>query len=408
MFEYFISKRYLRSKHRLSIISIISVISTLGVTIGVAALVIVLSVFNGFSSLVTNMLVNFDPHIRLTFNKIDTKEIVEIKKFLNENSSVSSYSEYSEGKSIVLKNKAMEILNLKGISEDSQASLERINSRIKFGGMDISSQNSIGKIIISLPIALRLSARVGDTLFVTSAEQIKKIVTRMSIPKTLRVVVSGIYEINNKEYSMSYCFTSLKTAQALLNRKNKISGLEIVLHDINNSEKFKKEFTEHFNLENIKANSWYDLHKDLYRVMLLERWAAYILLSLIIAVAAFNILSSLTMSVIEKKKDIGILRSMGANSNSIKRIFMFEGVLIGFIGTIFGLILGLLVCYMQINFNIYSLDASKYVIDTLPMQVKFSDIIAVTLMSMLLTFFASRYPAKRALKTKVINAIKWE
>ena len=156
------------------------------------------------------------------------------------------------------------------------------------------------------------------------------------------------------------------------------------------------------------VNSWYDLHKDLYRVMLIERWAAYILLSLIIAVAAFNILSSLTMSVLEKKKDIGVLRSMGTTSGTIKKIFMFEGMLIGVIGTILGLTIGLFICYLQINFNIYPLDASKYVIDTLPVQVKLSDILAVTIMSLLLTFFASKYPANKALKTEIIDAIKWE
>jgi lipoprotein-releasing system permease protein len=220
--------------------------------------------------------------------------------------------------------------------------------------------------------------------------------------------VSGIYEISNKEYALQYTFTSLSASQNLFNLRNGVTGIEVVMNDIDDSQKLKDQLLAKVGKDNIKVLTWYDLHRDLYRVMLIERWGAFILLSLIVAVAAFNILSSLTMSVLEKKKDIGVLRSMGATSASIKKIFMFEGILVGVIGTILGLSIGLLVCYLQINFNLYTLDASKYVIDTLPVDVRFSDIFAVIIVSLFLTFFASKYPANRALKTKLIDAIKWE
>ncbi len=408
MFEYFIAKRYLRSKHKLNIISIISVLSTIGITIGVAALIIVLSVFNGFGSLVTKMLVNFDPHLRITSENIKKTNFVEIEEFLSKSNDVKSYSEYSEGKIILINKKSMEILNVKGIPENNEESLNRIKTRLTYGEIDLIKEKNIDKIILSLPLAIRLSVVIGDTIYATSAEQIKRTITRMSLPKTKRLKVSGIYEISNKEYALSYCFTSLSSAQNLLNMKNKVTGIEVLLNDIDDSEEFKDSLLKSFASEKLKISTWYDLHKDLYRVMLIERWAAYILLSLIIGVAVFNILTSLTMSVLEKKKDIGVLRSMGTTGNSIKKIFMFEGMLVGIIGTVLGLAIGLFVCYLQIAFNIYSLDASKYVIDTLPVQVKFSDILAVTIMSLLLTFFASKYPANRALKTKIIDSIKWE
>ncbi|MCB0732301.1 MAG: ABC transporter permease [Ignavibacteriae bacterium] len=408
MIEYFVAKRYLRSKHRLNFISIISIISTIGVTLGVAALIIVLSVFNGFGSLVTSMLINFDPHLRITSTEIKNNNFTEIKDFLEKSDLVESYSGYVEGKVILTNSKSMEILNIKGIAVDDEAGLKRLEDRVKSGEMDLNDEGNVGKIIISLPIAIRLSTKVTDTIYTTSAVQIKNSITRMSMPKTKAMIVSGIYEISNKEYALEYCFTSISSAQTLLNMNNQISGIEVNLYDLNNSEDFKAELLQKFPNDNLIINTWYDLHKDLYRVMLIERWAAYILLSLIIAVAAFNILSSLTMSVLEKKKDIGILRAIGTTKGSIKKIFMFEGILIGIIGTVLGIIIGLFICYLQINFNIYPLDASKYVIDTLPVQVKFSDIFAVALMSFILTFFASKYPANRALKTKVLDAIKWE
>jgi lipoprotein-releasing system permease protein len=407
MLEYFIAKRYLRSKHKLSFISIISIISTVGVTLGVAALIIVLSVFNGFGSLVTTMLINFDPHLRISSEEIKQNNFSEIKEFLSSSDLVKSYSEYVEGKVILTNKKTMEILNIKGIPNDLQ-SMKKVGDRVKLGEMDLNDEGNVGKIILSLPIVIRLSAKVGDTIYATSAVQIRNSITRMSIPKTKALIVAGVYEISNKEYALDYTFSSLETAQNLLNMNKRISGIEVMLNDLDKSEQMKSILLDKFSDKKLTVNTWYDLHKDLYRVMLIERWAAYILLSLIIAVAAFNILSSLTMSVLEKKKDIGVLRALGATSESIKNIFMFEGLLIGIIGTVLGIGIGLFICYLQINFNIYPLDATKYVIDTLPVQIKFSDILAVGIMSFLLTFFASRYPAEKALQTEVIDAIKWE
>ena len=408
MFEYFIAKRYLRSKNKLNFITIISVLSTIGITIGVAALIIVLSVLNGFGGLVTSMLVNFDPHIRIVSTSNKTNEFNKLETFLTNSAEVKSFSTFAEGKSLLMKNKAIEILNLKGIPITNKESTKRLSNKIRFGEFDLEKTNGFDKIILSLPIAMRLSCKIGDTLFATSAIQIKKTITRMSIPKTKPLVVSGIYEISNKEYSLHYSFTSLKTAQQIFDMGKKISGMEIILNNIDNADSFKQKIIEKFRSNNLKIYTWYDLHKDLYTVMLIERWAAYLLLSLIIAVAAFNILSSLTMSVLVKKKDIGILRSIGATKGSIKRIFMFEGILVGIIGTITGIVLGLFVCYLQITYNIYPLDASKFIIDSLPVQVKISDIIAVSLMSFFLTFLASKYPANKALKTDLIDAIKWE
>lgn len=408
MFEYYIAKRYLKSKHKLSFITILSFISTIGVTIGVAALVIVLSVFNGFGSLVTTMLTNFDPHLRISFGSNSINDFWEIESNFNKIKGIKSHASYAEGKIILVKNKTLEILNLKGINEKNEESSSRIKNRLTFGEYDLENNNGIGKIVLSLPIALKLSLRIGDTVFATSAAQIKNTITRMSIPRTVPLLVTGIYEIANKEYALEYSFSSLQTAQQLLNLGNNISGIEIYLHDLKDSEKVKDELITSNKFNNYTIYTWFDLHKDLYRVMQIERWAAYMLLSLIIAVAVFNILSSLTMSVLEKQKDIGVLRSMGATKLSIKKIFMFEGVLVGIIGTIAGLALGLIICFLQIKFNFYSLDASKFIIDYLPVEVRFSDIIVVTIMSLFLTFIASRYPANKALKTNLIDAIKWE
>jgi len=187
-----------------------------------------------------------------------------------------------------------------------------------------------------------------------------------------------------------------------------VQGYEAKLTDTDYSASVKNMLEERLNKNDFTISTWYDFHQELYSVMQIERWTAYIILSLIIAVATFNILGSLSMSVIEKRRDIGILRSMGVRENSILKIFMFEGILIGIIGTIIGVILGYLICYIQIEFNIYPLNPAQYKIDALPIELRVSDFFFISGASMILAFLASLYPAKKAAKVNPINAIKWE
>jgi len=157
-----------------------------------------------------------------------------------------------------------------------------------------------------------------------------------------------------------------------------------------------------------QVKTWYDLHKDLYSVMQIERWVAYVILSLIIFVATFNILGSLTMSVIEKTRDIGILRAMGAKSSDIVRIFMFEGIIIGITGASVGSLIGFIVCYIQEKYHIFPLDPTVYIIPSLPVEMKLTDFIAVWLAAIFLCSFASYYPAKRAASIDPSEALRWE
>jgi lipoprotein-releasing system permease protein len=408
MIEFFVAKRYLRAKHKLNFITIISLLSTLGITIGVAALIIVLSVFNGFGSLVTSIMVSFDPHIRISvtdekgFAKIDS-----VRQILSKEENVLSYSPFVEGKAILLNKKSYEIVNLKGIEYKPEDESWGVASKIIGGNFDLSPKD-IDKIILGIPLALRLSSRIGDTITVTSAYNIEKTITSLSIPQTKKFIVSGIFESNNRDYDVSYVFTSVLSAQRLFGLRGKISGYEIRLNNFKQAESVKENLLKKIDSKLFSVNTWYDLHKQLYSVMQIERWAAYILLCLIIAVATFNILASLTMTVIEKKKDIGVLRSMGVSKKSILKIFMFEGILVGAIGTFIGIAIGLLVCYLQIEYNFYPLDSSKYIINALPIEIRVTDILAIGGMAMFLAFIASLYPAKRAANTIIIESIKYE
>ena len=410
MFEFFIAKKYLGTKHKFNFITIISIISTLGITIGVAALVIVISVFNGFGSLARSMLLNFDPHLRI----ISTSEnqegsIEELKNSLNEREEIKGFYPFVEGKVLLLNKNSYQFINVKGIEKRKDDDQDwGVTSSIYRGNLDLEKEGGIPSIALSQNTSFKLRCRIGDTITATSLKSIEKMLTNfLVLPSAKRFVVSGIFESNNKNYDSEYSFSSLKSAQELLGIRN-ISGYEIRLNDINDSELIKNNLVSQLNAEHFSVYTWYDMHKDFYDVMQIERWAAFILLMLIISVATFNILGSLTMSVIEKRRDIGILRSMGARKKSILRVFMFEGILIEAIGTVLGLILGLLVCYLQIEFKLYPLNPLRFRIDAIPVKLQIADLIIIPIVSMLLSFLASLYPAKRAVKLNVIDSIKYE
>lgn len=408
-FERFISKRYVISKNKLNFISIISILSTLGIMIGVAALIVVISVFNGFSSLVTSYLISFDPHVQIRIISEESPiKLIDIEKEIKKLTDVKGYSPFVSGKVMAYRDGLTQVVNLKGIQISNEQNIYDIKSKIIFGEYKIGNENSLPSAMLGLQLADRLQSIVGDTISIISASGIEKSITQYSMPKTQKFILSGIYNSKNNKYDTEYIFTNIKTAQKLLDFKNTYGGYDIKLTNISEAFDIKDLLIARLGKKNFSINTWYDFHKDLYTVMQIEKLVAYLILSLIIAVATFNILGSLTMSVMQKKRDIGILRSMGVTEKSIKRIFMYEGLLIGIIGTVAGLLLGYFICFLQINYKIYSLDPTRYKIDALPVQLIVSDFIIITFISLLLSYFASYFPAKRAAKVNPIKAIKWE
>ncbi len=408
-FEKFISKRYLVSKHKVNFITIISLISIIGITIGVAALVVVISVFNGFGSLVTSFLVTFDPHVRVEFISDEGyRNEKQMLQTLHQINDIEEITPYISGKVVAQHKKEIQIIDLKGIDQESGDSVYQIKSNILFGHYDLSKKGAIPQVVLGLPLADKLQSIIGDTITVISPVGIEKAITQFGLPAMQKFLVSGVFSSNNNEYDNSYIFASLKYTQSLLGYKNRYQGYDIRLHNINEAFEVKEQLLKKLNQNDFSINTWYDFRKDLYSVMQVERWSAFILLSLIIAVATFNILGSLSMSVIEKRRDIGILRSMGTQEKSILKIFMFEGLLIGIIGTLAGLILGYGICFIHLKFNIYPLDPTQYKIDSLPLQLRITDLLYITGVSMLLSFLASLYPALKAARINVLEAIKWE
>lgn len=408
-YENFIAKRYLLSKHKINFITVISFISIAGITLGVAALIVVLSVFNGFGSLVTSYLMNFDPHLRVEY-KIESKteDDRSLKTILSQTPDLKAFAPFVSGKVLAISNGITDVVTLKGIRFKTAEDIYGIKESILYGTGTLKENESQPGVIIGLRLADKLQTLIGDTIAVVSPSGIEKAISQFSLPNTQKFIVRGIFNSQNNEYDSGLMFTSLDEAQYLLGYGKSVQGYEIKLNKADNSFKAKDFLSDKLDKNTFEINTWYDFHRELYSVMQIERWVAYILLSLIIAVATFNILGSLSMSVIEKKRDIGILRSMGSKEDSILKIFMYEGLMIGLIGTGLGILLGYFVCFLQINYNIYPLDPTQYKIDSLPMQLRISDFFIVAGASIFLSFIASLIPARRAAKVDALQAIKWE
>ena len=405
--EFFIAKRYLFSKKKFNFISVISLISVLGVTVGVAALIIVLSVFNGFSSKVTSMLINFDPHIRIEatgegkvadYGELEKK----VKSMGYENSSA-----YTLNKGMLANKKTNEVVFIKGVEAEGVSAVSGIKDLIRFGEFDVSNDGGIGGVVIGFSLLNKLKSMPGDTITLLSPLGLEKSLTQFVDPKSGQFVIKGVYDSDNKEYDGNYAFISIGSSQELFELDGKVNGIEMRIPDISNSQKEKEALMQTLG-SNYKVLTWYDLHEDFYSILKVERMTVYLILSLIIAVASFNILGSLTMTVIEKKRDIGVLKAIGATDGMITRIFLYEGISVGLIGMIAGTIIGILVTLGQKYFQFYKLDPLIYKIDALPVEMRIIDLILVPLAAFALCFLASLYPSRRAASLEPVSAIRWE
>jgi len=402
-----IARRYLFSKRTIAFVNVISFISIIGVTIGVAALIVVLSVFNGFGSLVTSLLVSFDPHLRIESVKLnDASAYQPLIQSLSSEEKVVGYSPFVEGKALIVSGGITRVINIRGVDPDGIGKVSGLKDKIVLGNANLKDDDKNG-IVLGMALADRLGSVVGDTLSVVSPSGVEVALLQMGQPLIRRFRVAGIYETNNKDYDSYYAYVNLEAGQTLFGLKQQIDGIEVRFTDLAYADPFKSKLQKQFGKE-FRILTWYDLHKELYTVMQVERWSAYLILCLIIAVASFNLLGSLTMAVIEKRRDIGILKTMGTSNKVVARIFLLQGLVVGIAGAVLGTAIGLGVVYVQKRFHVFPLDSTVYIISAIPVEVRWFDLVVVSLAAIVLCLLASRYPAKRAAELVPVEAIRWE
>jgi lipoprotein-releasing system permease protein len=415
-FEYFLARRYAFSKKRENFITIISVLSMLGITVGTAALITVLSVFNGFSTLVTDLLLVFDPHVRITAsqNAVDSdgqslrgvipdyQQVVTDVSFLNDAKLITPLV---QGKCVLVHYTLPRVAMLVGIPEKDATTISGLSTSVIAGKLQLSG----GSIILGQQLAETLAIIVGDTIEVVSPIGLEKILTEPVMPKSKRVVVRGIFAANNKEYDAMNAYTDIETARELFEvPAGGATSVDIRLKNIDQSIPVQNLLASKLDAAKYKVNSWYDLHTDLYSIMEMERWVAYIILFLIVAVACFNIFSSLTLTVFEKQKDIALLRALGASEKSVLKLFLFQGTLVGLVGTLAGCLIGIAVVWSQDVYGWYELSAQAYIVSALPVDLRVSDFVLVALGSIGLATVGALIPARRAARIKPAQSLRYE
>lgn len=407
-YERFIARRYLRSKRQMRFITIIMLVSVIGITVGVAALIVVLSVFNGFNSVVTGVLVGFDPHLRIEPLRGRAMEMSDsLAGILTRDVRIAAWSPYIESKALVGSSSLQQVVLVRGVVDSAAGRVSGVTRRVVLGAFALGDREGAPGIVLGMTLADRLGATVGSRVTVVSPVGVDAMLLQFGQPLMQTFTVAGIYDSNNKDYDAHYAFVSLEAARSLFQFSTAVSGVEMRLLDIDRAAQVKQTLIRSLG-DPYTVSSWYDLHRDLYSVMQVERWSAYIILCLIVGVATFNVLGSLTMGVIEKRRDIGILKALGATRGSIMRVFMFEGLLVGTIGTVLGAAIGFGVCWLQMQFHLFPLDPMVYIIPAIPVEVRWTDFVTVSAASMLLSTLASLYPALRAARMVPVESIRWE
>lgn len=413
-----IARRYLLSRKRVSLISIITGISVAGVSLGVAALVVVLSVMNGFYDFVRDLLISLDPHVRIV--STDERGLADADSLLAtamDLSGVVQASAYVEGKALLLHNSGSDVnkvVIVRGVEGSGWEGVSDVVERTGTGSFDLEARDGRPGIVLGIRLARRLALAPGapgtaSTVGLLSAEAVESMLTQVfGAPRVRRYDVRGLYELQ-EVYDESHVFIDLEEAQRLFRMGNRVSGVELRLNDPDEAASVKRTLLARLDSDRHDVMTWYDLQRSLYDVMNLEKWGASLILALIIVVAAFNIVGSLTMIVIEKQRDVGVLQAMGVSRKNIRRIFLAEGALIGVVGTGLGLALGLGLAFLQMRFHLVPLaDPESFMIDAYPVSIHAGDIVIISVIAIVLCIGAAIYPAYRAASIQPASAVQVE
>jgi len=411
-YELFIARRYLSSKRKVKFISVITLFSVGGVFVGVAALNIVLAVMNGFESEVRSRIVGTTAHINvLALHDDGMTDYGEILPTIEKAEHVEAAAPFVYYKAAIRSKYRSDGILVRGIDPPREARVTQLEENIIYGQLRLEPHRGdegdiLPGIVLGTTLAEGLGAILGQKVTLLSLRDTGDAATWM-LPKAAQFRVVGIFETGMYEYDSSLAYVSISAAQKLFELGDRVTGIQVKIDDLYRAEEVAKAIGETLGYPYYTVD-WMHMHKNLFSWMTLEKWGMFIVLSLIVIVATFNIVSTLIMVVMEKTKDIGILKSMGATSRSIMRIFMFEGLLVGLVGTLLGCVGGYLICWSQETFHFFSLPAEIYFINTLPIEMRAMDFVKVALAAMGLCFLATVYPARKGAKLVPVDAIRYE
>ncbi|MAW17156.1 MAG: lipoprotein-releasing system transmembrane subunit LolC [Pelagibacteraceae bacterium] len=405
--ERLISLRNLRPKKKEGFLQIISIFSFVGIMLGVAILIIVMSVMNGFKTDLTNKILGLNPHLVIQPNNfiIEDDFISKLKKDFKEITLSKSYA----GEGIVISNDNTKGIILKGIDKNEKNIKEFFNNFISQG--DLKNFN-LNEVFIGSELAFNLGLKKGDTLSLMSSAFIATPLGRL--PKQEIFKVAGVFNTGFLDFDRNLIFVNIEDALSIFNKENSDKNIEIYLENPLEAN-FYKEKIQKIN-QNYFIYTWSDLNRSLFSALKVERNVMFIILSLIVVVAAFNIISGLTILIKNKTKEIAILKTLGLSNKSIKKTFFLTGLTIGFFATISGVILGVLFSinieklrvFLSTVFNFEIFPSDIYFLDKLPSEINFNSILIIFIISLIISAIASYLPAMKISKMNTFRALRYE
>ncbi|MBO8152644.1 MAG: ABC transporter permease [Candidatus Marinimicrobia bacterium] len=398
--------RYFTSRKKIGLISFTSVISILGIGIGSFALVVTMSVLNGFEKEIAERVINIDSHVKVYGKDISESDVRNVRDVLRNKKAFKGLwlYPYVYSKAVISANGMESVVRVKAVGRSALRRVFARRSTIVRGSPDFKCFTSdLPGVILGYRLADKLGLCVGDTLYVMNPFSIRGL---YSMPKVRRFVLSGVFELEVFDYDENLIFMDIGEGQKLFERGNNYDGIEIKLSSYKLAQDVKRELEKSKILE-AKISTWGEMHRILFGAMKLEKYGSLVVLFLIIVVAVFNLMSSIVMLIVEKIREIGILRTMGATSKAIGRIFVRLGLLNGVIGLFAGVLLSMGLCLAQQYYKFIPLP-SVYYIPYLPVVVKGFDIFVIVILGIMLIFTGAFYPSKRIGKMEIVKAINYE
>ena len=407
-FELFIGSRYLRAKQKQAFISLITILSISGVMVGVMALIVVIAVMAGFESDLKSRILGVESHIVVMRHGGPFVGNSELLKFIENIKGVSAASPFVYTQVMLKSSSGVSGAVLKGVDPKSAG---RIVKNLKADSLqrnEISERNNgypnfIPGIILGKELAVSLGVSSGDMVYLISPTGIISPIGHL--PSMKQFEVKGLFESGIHDYDGSLAYVNISDAQKILRMGDAITGIEVRVGDIDLARKIAEKIVNDLGFP-YWTRDWTQMNKNLFSALKLEKTVMFIILTLIVLVAALNIASTLIMIVMEKTRDIAILKAMGATDKSIRRIFVFKGMIIGSVGTSLGVCAGYILCKLLEKYKFIDLPGDVYYITTLPVRLMAFDVLLIASAALAICFLATLYPAHQASKLNPVEAIR--
>ena len=414
-FELFVGLRYTRAKRKNHFISFISLTSMIGIALGVAALIVVLSVMNGFQKELRTRILGVASHLEITSSNNQLDDWQSVAAVATKHPHVLAGAPYITAQGMLSYGQGVQGAIIRGVLPNAEDKVADLGHHMKVGSLNNLRSGEFG-IILGADLAQALGAQIGDKVVVMAPQG--QFTPTGVVPRLKQFTLVGLFQIGMYEYDAGLALIHIDDAAKLYRMENKVSGFRLKLDDLFDAPSIAISLSKQLNRYGsiFYVSDWTQQHANFFRAVQMEKRVMFIILTLIVAVAAFNIVSTLVMAVTDKRADIAIMRTLGASPMSIMLIFIVQGALIGVIGTVFGAVFGILIAlnistiipFIEQLFHVQFLAKDVYYISDLPSDLIWSDVITIVLMSFVLSLLATLYPSWKASKINPAEALRYE